>query len=327
MNIFDVTIVLRGDHMEFDFQKFIDFELRRKNMKAIEFANSIGVTSAYVSKMRKEKVTPSAGMLKRMAEKLGIDYNFLLYQFDILDESTLLHINAFATLKSYLSEIMNINHMGSEQIEILLNFMKEKESQLEEVFNEKHFEEIKLMLGKNFDLPRYKNPYGKDSYAGYKKMDILYLADKSTTSSKGSVLKYPVTSFFNVDMDLSYFGFDYSIDAKNLDKETEKFWYKPIEKFKLLYLVETNTDKDYKDKDMILFKNRNEVFIGTYNDASEIYPNDIFVITDVFKYERSGYGEKIMNQSPIIFYKSNVPEGIQLIGKIILIIEFITSEI
>lgn len=63
---------------EFKIGKFIVREREKKNMKAKELAEKVGIANSYLSEIENDKQNPSLKMLHRIAVALGVKVEDLL---------------------------------------------------------------------------------------------------------------------------------------------------------------------------------------------------------------------------------------------------------
>lgn len=296
--------------MGFNFGDFLKYELGKKKVKAIDLAKAIGKSPAYITKIQKENIIPDYETLRIFSEKLEIDYEFLLFQIGIIDENTLLHINAFNNLKGYLAEIVNLNEMTSEKIETFTNLMKEYKHKLEMQLDSTLINEVKNYLGKNFIFPKFENPYKQDSYYGFKQIKNLKITTGEKEKFSSKFIKIPVfTDFNNKDNKgpIKYLSTDISNLKDKIDFDEDVVWYTPLEDSKHFYLVKLNA---YSNKDKIIFKYNGTIYEGIFNIKT--YDNNTIGISNIKNTKNLEQDDSL-----ILFPENNPPKNFEIIGKIL----------
>lgn len=308
-----IKMMLGGGGMSFDFSEFLKHELDKKVLKANELAKIMNRAPSYITKLKTEDIIPDYKDLRVIAEQFGMGYEFLLFQIGIIDEQTLLHINAFGTLKSYFSEVINLTYMTKEKLETITNFMKENIDKLESELTDEFIVETVRTLGDDFIFPSYKNPYGPGSFTGLKKLPKIKIATGETSKIENQSKKLPVYSDFNADGGVNVMT-EIAIDMRTLKNkatniENEFFWYSPYSSIRALYLIEK---VHCKDGDRVLYKKKDTVYIGKYNIKTTDEKINSVVITDIIAPHKD---EPIA--IPEFFLESNIPSDILIIGKVL----------
>lgn len=298
--------------MGFKFGDFVKYELVRKKIKAIDLAEAINKSPAYITKLQKQNFIPEHNVLKIIAKKFEISYEFLLYQIGIIDEYALLHINAFTTLKGYLSEVMNINDMSVDKIEKLMKYMKDNKEKLDKELDDKLILEVKNTLGESFVFPKYEDPYAPDSFYGFKKINNLKIATGEIEKHVSNIKELPVYKDFDDngnDKIISKVKVDLNFIKADVNFNNEIVWYKPFVDKDYYYLIEKNA---YNNGDKILFKQNDDMFIGKYTvNMSNTTMNSVIISNIV-----NVHSEK-EKDTPIFFMNNDIPDNLRIIGRII----------
>lgn len=293
--------------MGFNFGKFLEHELVMKNIKGVELARVLDKSPAYITKMQKQNIIPDYDDLKKIADKLGISYEFLLFQIGVIEDSTLQHINFFTNIKSYLAETINNNNFTLEKGKRLMEYIIEHNEVLEMAITEEEVIKLKNFLGDEFIFPKFQNPYTEDSYSGFKKQKDINIRTGENEKHLRNYRKVPVFEDFNEDgteIQIDKIGFDLDMKKEEINFNGNIVWYKPKNQYTYYYLVE----KDFiKNGNKILFKKTTEMYIGFYtsNNSTVIISNIQNAVT------------KESVDTPIIYTDVNIPEDIRIIGKII----------
>lgn len=258
--------------MSFDLSEFIRMELAKQNIKAVDLANALDKTPSYISKMLKNNIIPDYKDLKIIAQKLNINYPFLLFQIGILDEADIKHIIACNTLKGYLGELLKVNSMDEKRTDIFINFLESNKDSMENNLTDELLNKVRDTLGEEFIFPDYINPYTKDSYYGFKKLRNLRLASGEYVRSRFK--KLPLyTSIDNLgEVTEKEMGFDFTLLKEEIARDSEVVWLKPDD-MEYCYLINIG---QYEDKEKILFKKGGDLYIGKYN-----YQEKTMVLTDI----------------------------------------------
>ncbi|MBB6215074.1 transcriptional regulator with XRE-family HTH domain [Anaerosolibacter carboniphilus] len=299
--------------MSFKFSEFLKHELGKKVLKANELAKLMNRAPSYITKLQKEDIIPDYKDLKVIAEQFGIGYEFLLFQIGIIDVNTLLHINAFGNLKSYLSEIINLTNMTPEKIDIINTYMKENTDKLDFELTDDLIVETMKTLGDEFVFPSYKNPYGADSFRDFKKLPKIKIATGETSQVENQLKQLPVYSDFNVDGGVNVMT-EIAIDIRTLKNkatnlESEFFWYSPYSSIRDLYLVEK---VHCKDGDRVIYKKKDTIYTGKYNVKTTDDKINSVVFTDIIAPHKD---EPVA--VPEFFLENNIPADMLIIGKVL----------
>ena len=295
--------------MTFKFSDFLKHELSKKTIKASELAKLIDKVPSYVTKLQKEDIIPNYKDLRIIAKAFGINYEFLLYQIGIIDTSTLTHINAFGSLKSYLAEIMNLTDMNAEKLEVFNEFMKNNINRLNDELTDELIVETMNSLGDNFVYPNYNNPYTEDAYKGFKKIPNVSFSTVKENQSNVQSRILPVYQDFYEDKEsepISQVPITLKVlNSKANDISNEIFWYSPTNTISNdLYLIEKVS---LNNNDKILYKSKDGIFTGIYTIAG-----DSIIISNIYDTKK---GTPI--EGPPIVISSGDKSTVYIIGKII----------
>ena len=295
--------------MTFKFSDFLKHELSKKTIKASELAKLIDKVPSYVTKLQKEDIIPNYKDLRIIAKAFGINYEFLLYQIGIIDTSTLTHINAFGSLKSYLAEIMNLTDMNAEKLEVFNEFTKNNISRLNDELTDELIVETMNSLGDNFVYPNYNNPYTEDAYKGFKKIPNVSFSTVKENQSNVQSRILPVYQDFYEDKEsepISQVPITLKVlNSKANDISNEIFWYSPTNTISNdLYLIEKVS---LNNNDKILYKSKDGIFTGIYTIAG-----DSIIISNIYDTKK---GSPI--EGPPIVISSGDKSTVYIIGKII----------
>lgn len=295
--------------MTFKFSDFLKHELSKKTIKASELAKLIDKVPSYVTKLQKEDIIPNYKDLRIIAKAFGINYEFLLYQIGIIDTSTLTHINAFGSLKSYLAEIMNLTDMNAEKLEVFNEFMKNNINRLNDELTDELIIETMNSLGDNFVYPNYNNPYTEDAYKGFKKIPNVSFSTVKENQSNVQSRMLPVYQDFYEDKEsepISQVPITLKVlNSKANDIANEIFWYSPTNTISNdLYLIEKVS---LNNNDKILYKSKDGIFTGIYTIAG-----DSIIISNIYDTKK---GTPI--EGPPIVISSGDKSTVYIIGKII----------
>lgn len=312
-----IMMISGGVFMNFSFSEFLKHELGKKVLKASELAEIMNRAPSYITKLKNQNIIPDYKDLRVIAEQFEIGYEFLLFQIGIIDENTLLHINAFSTLKSYLSEIMNINNMTQEKLSVFFQYMNNNIEKLDQELTDEMLLEVTNTLGNTFILPTYKNPYSKDYYPGFKKLPNIKLAVPEKKYDNKQLKNLPVYTDFNNSEENKVIT-EVAVDLKTLEKkalniENEFIWYSPSISIKDLYLVEKG---QYKNTDKIIYKKKDTIYIGKYNVKSSDNQVNSIVITDILKPSNNEVIE-----IPEFFLENQIPEDLIIIGRVLSVLK------
>lgn len=295
--------------MTFKFSDFLKHELSKKTIKASELAKLIDKVPSYVTKLQKEDIIPNYKDLRIIAKAFGINYEFLLYQIGIIDTSTLTHINAFGSLKSYLAEIMNLTDMNAEKLEVFNEFTKNNINRLNDELTDELIVETMNSLGDNFVYPNYNNPYTEDAYKGFKKIPNVSFSTVKENQSNVQSRMLPVYQDFYEDKEsepISQVPITLKVlNSKANDIFNEIFWYSPTNTISNdLYLIEKVS---LNNNDKILYKSKDGIFTGIYTIAG-----DSIIISNIYDTKK---GTPI--EGPPIVISSGDKSTVYIIGKII----------
>ena len=295
--------------MTFKFSDFLKHELSKKTIKASELAKLIDKVPSYVTKLQKEDIIPNYKDLRIIAKAFGINYEFLLYQIGIIDTSTLTHINAFGSLKSYLAEIMNLTDMNAEKLEVFNEFTKNNINRLNDELTDELIVETMNSLGDNFVYPNYNNPYTEDAYKGFKKIPNVSFSTVKENQSNVQSRMLPVYQDFYEDKEsepISQVPITLKVlNSKANDIANEIFWYSPTNTISNdLYLIEKVS---LNNNDKILYKSKDGIFTGIYTIAG-----DSIIISNIYDTKK---GTPI--EGPPIVISSGDKSTVYIIGKII----------
>jgi len=295
--------------MTFKFSDFLKHELSKKTIKASELAKLIDKVPSYVTKLQKEDIIPNYKDLRIIAKAFGINYEFLLYQIGIIDTSTLTHINAFGSLKSYLAEIMNLTDMNAEKLEVFNEFTKNNINRLNDELTDELIVETMNSLGDNFVYPNYNNPYTEDAYKGFKKIPNVSFSTVKENQSNVQSRMLPVYQDFYEDKEsepISQVPITLKVlNSKANDISNEIFWYSPTNTISNdLYLIEKVS---LNNNDKILYKSKDGIFTGIYTIAG-----DSIIISNIYDTKK---GTPI--EGPPIVISSGDKSTVYIIGKII----------
>ncbi len=295
--------------MTFKFSDFLKHELSKKTIKASELAKLIDKVPSYVTKLQKEDIIPNYKDLRIIAKAFGINYEFLLYQIGIIDTSTLTHINAFGSLKSYLAEIMNLTDMNAEKLEVFNEFTKNNINRLNDELTDELIVETMNSLGDNFVYPNYNNPYTEDAYKGFKKIPNVSFSTVKEDQSNVQSRMLPVYQDFYEDKEsepISQVPITLKVlNSKANDIANEIFWYSPTNTISNdLYLIEKVS---LNNNDKILYKSKDGIFTGIYTIAG-----DSIIISNIYDTKK---GTPI--EGPPIVISSGDKSTVYIIGKII----------
>ena len=295
--------------MTFKFSDFLKHELSKKTIKASDLAKLIDKVPSYVTKLQKEDIIPNYKDLRIIAKAFGINYEFLLYQIGIIDTSTLTHINAFGSLKSYLAEIMNLTDMNAEKLEVFNEFTKNNINRLNDELTDELIVETMNSLGDNFVYPNYNNPYTEDAYKGFKKIPNVSFSTVKENQSNVQSRMLPVYQDFYEDKEsepISQVPITLKVlNSKANDISNEIFWYSPTNTISNdLYLIEKVS---LNNNDKILYKSKDGIFTGIYTIAG-----DSIIISNIYDTKK---GTPI--EGPPIVISSGDKSTVYIIGKII----------
>ena len=295
--------------MTFKFSDFLKHELSKKTIKASELAKLIDKVPSYVTKLQKEDIIPNYKDLRIIAKAFGINYEFLLYQIGIIDTSTLTHINAFGSLKSYLAEIMNLTDMNAEKLEVFNEFTKNNINRLNDELTDELIVETMNSLGDNFVYPNYNNPYTEDAYKGFKKIPNVSFSTVKENQSNVQSRMLPVYQDFYEDIEsepISQVPITLKVlNSKANDISNEIFWYSPTNTISNdLYLIEKVS---LNNNDKILYKSKDGIFTGIYTIAG-----DSIIISNIYDTKKG-----TLIEGPPIVISSGDKSTVYIIGKII----------
>lgn len=296
--------------MDFNFSDFLKHELSKKILKANELAKLIDKVPSYITKIQKENIIPNYKDLKIIARAFGISYEFLLFQIGIIDTNTLIHINAFGSLKSYLAEIFNLTDMTKEKRKIFNDFIDKNEDKLNDELTDELMIETMDFLGNDFIFPNYKNPYTEHTYPGYKKIPKVTFpsvqGNQSNVQSKMLPVYYDLNE--NGDTDpISQFPTTQNVLAtKATDIGNEIFWYSPTKNISNdLYLIEKVS---VNNGDRLLYKNRDKIYTGIYSSTP-----DSIIITNIFDTQQN----TSIDGPPVIISTNDRSTNMFIIGKVL----------
>ena len=300
--------------MTFKFSEFLKHELSKKTIKASELAKLIDKVPSYVTKLQKEDIIPNYKDLRIIAKAFGIKYEFLLYQIGIIDTSTLTHISAFGSLKSYLAEIMNLTDMTIDKLEIFNEFMQNNIDKLNNELTDELIVETMNSLGDSFVYPYYNNPYTEDAYEGLKKIPNVSFSTIKQDQSNVQSRMLPVYHDFNEDRKsepVSQFPITLKVlNNKAGDISNEIFWYSPTKTVSSnLYLIEKIP---LNNNDKILYKSKEGIFTGIYTIAG-----DSIIISNIYDTVK----DTSLNVPPIVFTSEDDESTVFVIGKIISVLK------
>jgi len=298
-----------GGLMSFKFSEFLKHELSKKTIRANELAKLIDKVPSYVTKLQKEDIIPNYKDLRIISKAFGVNYEFLLFQIGIIDTSTLTHINAFGSLKSYLAEIMNLTDMNAEKLEVFNEFMKNNINRLNDELTDELIIETMNSLGDNFVYPNYNNPYTEDAYKGFKKIPNVSFSTVKENQSNVQSRMLPVYQDFYEDKEsepISQVPITLKVlNSKANDIANEIFWYSPTNTISNdLYLIEKVS---LNNNDKILYKSKDGIFTGIYTIAG-----DSIIISNIYDTKK---GTPI--EGPPIVISSGDKSTVYIIGKII----------
>lgn len=296
--------------MDFNFSDFLKHELSKKILKANELAKLMDKVPSYITKIQKENIIPNYKDLKIIAKAFGVSYEFLLFQIGIIDTNTLIHINAFGSLKSYLSEIFNLTDMTKERRKVFIDFIDKNEDKLNDELTDELIIETMDFLGNDFVFPNYKNPYTEHAYPGFKKIPkVIFPSAKGTESnvqSKMLPVYYELNETGNSEP-ISQFPITLSVlSNKASDIGNEIFWYSPTKTISTdLYLIEKVS---LNNGDKLLYKNKDKIYTGIYSATS-----DSIIITNIFDTQQN----ISVDGPPIILSVNDNNSNIFIIGKVL----------